>query len=178
MEHRLKWYQDGQGNTSTMRIIAVLSAVIGSLLAVAGAVALFLGISEGVGLAGIGAGMASAGELSKAWQAQNEVKTLYRSFLLLFLSAFLLGPLLNVCAETPQDASLPNVEGQSQGSPQLNSARESARQLGDGLARAVERANRAGDYRGRAQILIDGIREAGRLADTLAGNGNGGAQED
>ena len=81
----LKWYQDGEGDTSTMRVLAMLAGGVGALtvvvglgIAVVGAILTWRARSEGVALvaqgvalAAVGAGTAGLGELSKAWQAQK-----------------------------------------------------------------------------------------------------------
>ncbi len=67
-----KWYEQSEGNISSMRIIAMLCAVTGNIIALAGAVAVFIGKPEGIGLASIGAGMATLGGMTKAYQARGE----------------------------------------------------------------------------------------------------------
>jgi hypothetical protein len=67
----MKWYQDQEGNTSSMRIMAMLSTITGCFAVAAGAVAMFLGYPESVAIAGIGGGMAGLGELAKAMQARE-----------------------------------------------------------------------------------------------------------
>lgn len=66
-----KWYQDREGGTSSMRIIAMLCVVTGCAAVAAGAVAMFMGIPESVAIAGVGAGMAGLGEVAKAWQSSQ-----------------------------------------------------------------------------------------------------------
>ena len=66
------WYLDHTGKPSTMRIIAMMSSVVGCLAVVAGVVALFLRIPEAVAMSAIGAGMTGLGEISKAWQKSKE----------------------------------------------------------------------------------------------------------
>jgi hypothetical protein len=51
-----KWYQDDKGNVSSLRIIAVPSAIIGQMVVIAGVVAGLVGLAEG----------------AKAWQKQGE----------------------------------------------------------------------------------------------------------
>lgn len=67
-----KWYEQTKGSVSTMRIIALMCAVVGNVIALSGAVALFLGKPEGVPLASVGAGLAGASGLAKAYQARGE----------------------------------------------------------------------------------------------------------
>lgn len=80
-----KWYQDGEGDTSTMRILAMLAGGTGALTSIAGVAVVAVGAvitlrgspdgvalcAQGVALAAVGAGTAGLGELSKAWQAQK-----------------------------------------------------------------------------------------------------------
>lgn len=65
------WYHDSDGDVSTMRIVTMMAAIVGCIAVLSGSVALFLGIPEGVALAGIGGGMTGLGEIAKAWQAQK-----------------------------------------------------------------------------------------------------------
>lgn len=67
-----KWYERSEGNTSAMRIIAMICAVTGCVAVLGGVVGMFLRIPESVAIAGAGAGMAGLGELAKSWQAQKE----------------------------------------------------------------------------------------------------------
>jgi hypothetical protein len=69
----MKWYEQKDGIISSMRIIVMMSAFVGNVVVLAGAVAVFMGKPEGVGLAGIGAGMASVGSVAKAYQARGEM---------------------------------------------------------------------------------------------------------
>ena len=66
------WYLDHTGKPSTMRIIAMMSSVVGCLAVISGVVALFLRITEAVAMSAIGAGMTGLGEISKAWQKSKE----------------------------------------------------------------------------------------------------------
>jgi len=67
-----KWYQDNKGNISSLRIIAVPSAIIGQLVVIAGMVALFMNYPDAVGAMGIGVAMVGLAEGAKAWQKQGE----------------------------------------------------------------------------------------------------------
>ena len=67
----MKWYQDSEGNTSSMRILAMMSNITGCLCVIAAVVGFFLRHPETIALAGIGAGMTGLGELAKAWQASH-----------------------------------------------------------------------------------------------------------
>lgn len=66
-----KWYQDKNGGTSTMRIVTMVSSMIGCVALVAGGVALFMQIPDAVQYAALGAGMTGLGEIAKSWQAQK-----------------------------------------------------------------------------------------------------------
>jgi len=66
-----KWYQDGEGNTSSMRIVTMLSTVTGCVAVVGGVVGMFLGHPESTVIAGVGGGMTGLGEIAKAWQAKS-----------------------------------------------------------------------------------------------------------
>jgi len=66
-----KWYQDKDGGTSTMRIIAMVSSMTGCAAMIAGGVALFMRIPDAVQYAALGAGMTGLGEIAKSWQASN-----------------------------------------------------------------------------------------------------------
>lgn len=67
----MKWYQDKEGSTSSMRIMAMLSTVTGCAAVGAAIVAMFMGIADAASIGTIGAGMAGLGEVSKAWQAKG-----------------------------------------------------------------------------------------------------------
>lgn len=67
----LKWYHDAEGNVSTMRILAVWGAGLGTALIVSGVIAMFLNNAMAVAAMGTGAGLMSIGEAAKAWQAQK-----------------------------------------------------------------------------------------------------------
>ena len=66
-----KWYQDREGGTSTMRIIAMVSSLTGCAALVAGGVALFMQLPDAVQYAALGAGMTGLGEIAKSWQAKS-----------------------------------------------------------------------------------------------------------
>ena len=65
------YLEDSAGNKSTMRLIAVWGAGVGSLLCLAGAVAMFCGLESASVAMGAGAGLFGIGELAKAAQAQR-----------------------------------------------------------------------------------------------------------
>ena len=69
---KIKWYERAPGNTSAMRVIAMLCAVTGCIAVLAGVAGMFLGIPESVAIAGVGGGMAGLGEVAKAWQSKTE----------------------------------------------------------------------------------------------------------
>lgn len=66
-----RWYQDKDGDTSSMRIIAMMAGVTGCVAVFAYIVGAFTGVMIDVQLAVAGAGMAGIGEVSKAWQAKS-----------------------------------------------------------------------------------------------------------
>ena len=66
-----KLLEDNDGNMSTMRLIAVWGAGVGSALCVSGIIAMFLGLEGAPVAMGTGAGLFSIGELAKALQAQK-----------------------------------------------------------------------------------------------------------
>jgi hypothetical protein len=66
-----KWYHDPNGNVSTMRILAMWGAVVGTYLIIVGSIAMFLGNSIAGIAMGTGGGLFSLGELAKAFQAQK-----------------------------------------------------------------------------------------------------------
>ncbi len=67
-----KWYQDNDGNISSLRLIAVPSAILGQLVVIAGVVAMFMGYPDGIAASGVGAGLVGLAEGAKAWQKQSE----------------------------------------------------------------------------------------------------------
>ena len=67
-----RWYQHTDGGTSSMRIMAMMSTAVGCLAVLAGIIAMFMRVPESIVIAGVGAGMAGLGEVSKAWQQRNE----------------------------------------------------------------------------------------------------------
>jgi hypothetical protein len=66
-----KWYHDQHGNMSSMRILAVWGATVGTILCLAGIMAMFLGLEGSAISISTGAGLFSLGELAKALQAQK-----------------------------------------------------------------------------------------------------------
>ena len=70
---KVKWYEQKEGQTSTIRIIAMLGAITGCIAVLSGVVAMFMNIPESVAIAGVGASMAGVGEVAKAWQARGEI---------------------------------------------------------------------------------------------------------
>lgn len=69
---KIKWYEKSAGHTSAMRVIAMMCAVTGCVVVLAGTVGMFMRIPESVAVVGAGAGMAGLGEVAKAWQAKGE----------------------------------------------------------------------------------------------------------
>jgi len=66
----MKWYQDPEGNTSSMRIMAMMGTITGCIAVLGSVVAMFTGHPNAIALAGIGAGMTGIGEFAKAIQAK------------------------------------------------------------------------------------------------------------
>lgn len=74
-----KWYQDREGGTSTMRVIAMIGAVTGALTMLASIVLMFMIVFlqafDAIGMVSIafpsGAGLFAAGEIAKSFQARS-----------------------------------------------------------------------------------------------------------
>lgn len=71
---RSRWYQDDIGNTSSLRMIVVPAAIVGILIAVSGAVAMFFDLSAAGTAMATGAGMVATAQAAKAWQKSSEVR--------------------------------------------------------------------------------------------------------
>jgi len=69
---RVKWYESKPGQTSSIRIMAMISVIVGSVTVLASVVAMFLGNPSCVAIGGIGAGLASVGEVTKSIQKRSE----------------------------------------------------------------------------------------------------------
>ena len=67
-----RWYEDDQRNTSALRIIVVPGAIIGLLIAIAGAVAMFINLQAAAAALSTGAGMVATAQIAKGWQKSNE----------------------------------------------------------------------------------------------------------
>ena len=67
----MKWYHDKTGKPSTMRIVTMISSIVGCAAVVAGGVALFMRVPDAVQYAALGAGMTGIGEIAKSWQASK-----------------------------------------------------------------------------------------------------------
>ena len=72
METKRKWYQDDEGNTSSLRLIVIPSAIIGQLVVIFGMIALFMNKPDAVGAMGVGVAMVGLAEGAKAWQKVSE----------------------------------------------------------------------------------------------------------
>lgn len=78
MERTKRWYQDKQGGTSTMRIIAMIGAITGALTMLASIVLMFAILRaqawQAIGMVSVsfpaGAGLFAAGEIAKSFQAK------------------------------------------------------------------------------------------------------------
>lgn len=66
----MKWYEDNDGNVSSMRIVTMISTITGCLAVIGGVVGMFMGHAESVAIAGVGGGMSGVGEIAKAMQAK------------------------------------------------------------------------------------------------------------
>ncbi len=66
-----RWYEDQEGKPSTMRIVTMISSIVGCAAVVAGGVALFMRVPDAVQYAALGAGMTGIGEIAKSWQASK-----------------------------------------------------------------------------------------------------------
>jgi len=64
--------RDNQGQISTMRVMCLWGAAVGTILALGGLLALFFGKAGAEVAMGTGAGLFSVGELTKALQKQAE----------------------------------------------------------------------------------------------------------
>ena len=69
---RVRWYERSPGNTSSMRVAMMIGVVTGSLVAIAGAVAVYFGHAEGAAVTVAGCSLAGAAEWAKSWQARGE----------------------------------------------------------------------------------------------------------
>lgn len=68
----MKWFQDANGNTSSLRIIAMMIIVLGCCVIVSGVVGFFLKIPESMQLISIGAGLVASAEFAKVFQKSFE----------------------------------------------------------------------------------------------------------
>ena len=68
----MKLFQDDKGNTSALRVIVVPGAMVGIVIALAGAVAMFLNLPASAAGMATGAGVVTAAMGAKAWQKANE----------------------------------------------------------------------------------------------------------
>lgn len=70
-EVKVKWHEKRAGEESAGRIIAMMGAVTGCAIALAGTVGMFVGVDSSMMIGG-GTGMFSAATASKAFQANGE----------------------------------------------------------------------------------------------------------
>jgi len=70
----MKWYQDGKGNTSMMRILSLLAGITGIVISLSGTIAMFLGLANSGTAMTVGAGIIGAALAGKGWQKMSEVK--------------------------------------------------------------------------------------------------------
>lgn len=69
-----RWYEREEGHVSAMRIIAMVGAIVGSLVAVAGIVGWFMGLPNAQAIVGAGLGTFAMGEVAKSVQSNAEHK--------------------------------------------------------------------------------------------------------
>ena len=68
----MKWYQDEKGNTSSLRIIAMLIVILGCSVVVSGVVGFFLKLPEAMQIISFGAGLIASAEFAKVFQKAFE----------------------------------------------------------------------------------------------------------
>ena len=68
----MKWYQDAQGNCSSMRIMVMVAVVTGCVVVLTAVVGWLCGVENAVAVAGVGAGLVGLCSLAKAWQKKTE----------------------------------------------------------------------------------------------------------
>lgn len=71
-----KWYEDDNGNISSLRLIIVPGAYVGFITILAGVVAMFLQLPAAGTAMTVGAGMIATAQGAKAWQKGSEQKKL------------------------------------------------------------------------------------------------------
>lgn len=67
-----KWYQDDNGNISSIRIITVPATYVGFFVILSGVVAMFLSLKDAGIAMTTGAGMIATAQGAKAWQKRHE----------------------------------------------------------------------------------------------------------
>ena len=67
----MKWYQDGAGNASMMRITGMISAITGVIAVITGLIGFMLNNPQAGAVVASGAGLVSIVLTAKAWQAKN-----------------------------------------------------------------------------------------------------------
>ena len=68
----MKWYQDENGNTSSLRIIAMIIIVVGCGVVISGIVGFFLKLPESMQIISVGAGLIASAEFAKVFQKSLE----------------------------------------------------------------------------------------------------------
>lgn len=68
----VKWYEQSEGVTSCIRIIAMIGAICGAITLLTGTVSFLFSYENAVGLAAVGAGMFSLSEFFKQAQKKHE----------------------------------------------------------------------------------------------------------
>lgn len=67
-----KWYQDKNGDDSSLRMLAIPAGWLGMAVVFAGAVGAFVKMSDAIALCGIGSGLITVALGAKAWQKGKE----------------------------------------------------------------------------------------------------------
>lgn len=67
-----KWWQDDNGNMSSLRIIIVPGAYIGFITILSGLAAMYLSLPDAGTALTVGAGIVATSQGAKAWQKRSE----------------------------------------------------------------------------------------------------------
>jgi hypothetical protein len=68
----LKWYHDENGKPSTVRIIAMMGAILGIIISLGGLVGFFMRLTDSIQVIGLGVGVFGVSEFTKALQKRSE----------------------------------------------------------------------------------------------------------
>jgi len=69
-----KWYQDNEGNTSALRILAMAGGIVGIIVTLSGTVAMFIDKPTAGTALTVGAGIIATALGTKAWQKISETR--------------------------------------------------------------------------------------------------------